>query len=181
MGQIGVSPFSEIAEFLGKDIFLEVNHFMELLRHEDERGLVLSLAAFSDEALARLIQAYLREGEAVRKLTTGFNAPLGTFSSRILMAHALGLISDEQKSDFDYLRKIRNEFAHNWEGVSFATKKVADLASNIRPINLKDFTDQPLHFQLQAKITMTLVVLEVATHTTKRLEDKSVKPTIPSG
>jgi DNA-binding MltR family transcriptional regulator len=97
------------------------------------------------------------------------------------MAHALGLISDEQKSDFNYLRKIRNEFAHNWEGVSFETKKVADLASNIRPVHFKEIIDQPLRFQLHAKLTVTLVVLEVRAHAIKRLEDKSVEPTIPYG
>jgi hypothetical protein len=69
--------------------------------------------------------------QASKDLLTGFNAPLGTFSSRIKASYALGLINEEQFRDLEYLRKIRNEFAHAWEYVSLTQEKLASLARNM--------------------------------------------------
>jgi hypothetical protein len=77
--------------------------------------LVLSLAAFAEEALGALLKAFMTPSEATAQLIEGFNAPLGTFSSRIKAAYAIGLITKEQFLDLERLRKIRNEFAHSWK------------------------------------------------------------------
>lgn len=109
-------------------VFGRINCLMHLTRKEDERGLVLSVGAFAEDLLGRLLLAYLRPGKSSSDLVEGFNAPLGTFSSRIKACHAFGIISDEQQRDLDIARKIRNEFAHNWEGCSFEKQNVRDLA-----------------------------------------------------
>ena len=43
------------------------------------------------------------------------NGPLSTMSSRIKLAHALGLYSDPIHDELDHLREIRNAFAHGWQ------------------------------------------------------------------
>ena len=60
----------------------------------------------------------------------GFNAPIGTFSARILAAFALGIISEREYRECSTLRKIRNQFAHSLT-VSFETQSVADMCKNL--------------------------------------------------
>ncbi|MFL9896278.1 MltR family transcriptional regulator [Paraburkholderia sp. RL17-381-BIF-C] len=113
------------------DVFSPLNRLTRTLHDHDERGLILSLAAFAEEALGRLIEAFMLPVEASKDLLTGFNAPLGTFSSRIKASYALGLINEEQFKDLEYLRKIRNEFAHAWEHVSLMQDKLGSYARNM--------------------------------------------------
>jgi DNA-binding MltR family transcriptional regulator len=113
------------------DVFGPLNRLTRMLHDHDERGLILSLAAFAEEALGRLIEAFMLPVAASKDLLTGFNAPLGTFSSRIKASYALGLINEEQFKDLEYLRKIRNEFAHAWEHVSLEQDKLASYARNM--------------------------------------------------
>jgi hypothetical protein len=54
------------------------------------------------------------------------------------MAYSLGLITKRQNADLDRLRRIRNEFAHNWEPVSFNNQKVAD---HIRALHFSSLDD----------------------------------------
>ncbi|KWO50832.1 hypothetical protein WM28_13315 [Burkholderia ubonensis] len=119
-------------ELAAKDeTFGPLNRLTRTLRDHDERGLILSLAAFAEEALGRLLEAFMLSVQATTDLLTGFNAPLGTFSSRIKASYALGLINEEQFKDLEYLRKIRNEFAHAWEHVNLDQDKLASLAKNM--------------------------------------------------
>lgn len=94
--------------------FGQLNRMYRLSADEGDRGLVLSLAAFAEEALGRLLRQYLRPGNAAAKLLDGFNAPLGSFAARIKAATALGLLTENQHSDLELTRKVRNRFAHNW-------------------------------------------------------------------
>lgn len=112
-------------ESLGEDdpTFGNFNRLQRLTDHDDERALVLSIAAFAEEFLAKLLSTFMCDVTATRELLDGFNAPLGTLSARIKACYALGLVSKTQYRDLEYIRKIRNEFAHNWEGCSFSTGK----------------------------------------------------------
>lgn len=111
--------------------FAALNRLNAMLESHDERGLVLSLAAFAEDALGKLLGTFMLPIQASKDLLTGFNAPLGTFSSRIKACSALGLITDEQFKDLEYLRKMRNEFAHSWEHVSLAQDKLASFVRNL--------------------------------------------------
>lgn len=119
--------------------FAGLNRLHQNLRHLDERGLVLSLAAFAEDSLGELLRTYMLRKVAASQLIDGFNAPLGTFSARIKAAYALGLITDDQFSDIEILRKIRNDFSHTWEPITFDTQSVRDriLAMNFSTISDK--------------------------------------------
>lgn len=140
--------------------FGPLNRLTRTLRDHDERGLVLSLAAFAEEALGRLIEAFMLPVQASKDLLTGFNAPLGTFSSRIKACYALGLINEEQFKDLEYLRKIRNEFAHAWEHVSLAQDKLASLARNMSFSNLDD--DFPETSADKVRTSITALLTEIS-------------------
>jgi DNA-binding MltR family transcriptional regulator len=123
----------------GKDeVFGNLNRLTQILGQLDERGLVLSLAAFAEEALGDLIEAFLIRGDPAKQLLEGFNAPLGTFSARIKMAYSLGLVTKRQYEDLEQLRRIRNEFAHNWEPISFNDQKIA---AHIRALHFSSLDD----------------------------------------
>lgn len=136
--------------------FGPLNRLSRTLGDHDERGLVLSLSAFAEEALGRLIEAFMLRVPASKELLTGFNAPLGTFSSRIKASYALGLIDEKQFKDLEYLRKIRNEFAHAWEHVSLEQDKLNSLAKNMSFSNLDDNFPEANADKVRTSITALL-------------------------
>ena len=107
------------------EVFGNLNALGPLLEKQDDRGLVLSLAAFAEDALGNLLKAFMLPVAASAQLVDGFGAPLGNFSSRIKAAYSLGLITKNQFSDLEQLRKIRNLFAHTWQPISLADQRVS--------------------------------------------------------
>jgi mannitol operon repressor len=112
-------PVSETHPHL-KDFF----KLLEVAREESDRGSVLIHASMLDDMLAQIVNAYLISDPETEALTDGFNAPIGTFSARILMAFSLGTISKEEYRELNLIRKVRNDFAHSIEA-SFADARIA--------------------------------------------------------
>ncbi|VVP61625.1 hypothetical protein PS874_06311 [Pseudomonas fluorescens] len=107
------------------EVFGNLNALGPLLETQDDRGLVLSLAAFAEDALGNLLKAFMLPVAASVQLVDGFGAPLGNFSSRIKAAYSLGLVTKNQFTDLEQLRKIRNLFAHTWQPISLADQRVS--------------------------------------------------------
>jgi DNA-binding MltR family transcriptional regulator len=82
-----------------------------LLEHGLERSLLRVMSPLSKDKKERLL------------FGTG---PLATFSAKIRIAHAFGLIGPETNHDFEVLNDIRNAFAHVPHAISFRSKKVRD-------------------------------------------------------
>lgn len=106
---------------------IKMNEYLSHIRQDSDRGAVLSFAAVIEERLKEVILLFLMENKSSLKLLDGFNAPLGTFSAKILMAHALGLISDKEFKEIQTLRKIRNRFAHSLEKIDFETDDIKSM------------------------------------------------------
>ncbi|MGO4704483.1 transcriptional regulator [Microvirga sp. 2MCAF38] len=100
--------------------------FLKELNKETERGAALAAAAMIDDLLGKALQAFLIENKGAQALLSGFNAPLGTFSSKIAAAYALGVISEREYRECELIRKIRNEFAHKVQ-ISFESQALADM------------------------------------------------------
>ena len=129
------SPRRSSTKTMLKKIYESPAVLTELFLHiqgEPDRGAVLSAAAALDDLLEELIANFLRDNSSSKKLLDGFNAPLGTFSSRILMANALGLLTVEEHEDLGTIRRIRNYLAHKWSDVSFSTDELCSLALNLK-------------------------------------------------
>jgi len=109
----------------------KLNRFMTLIRKQDDQTMVLSLATFLEDTLGRLLLAYFRSCKATKELVEGFNAPLGTFGIRIKAVYAFGLVTEDQFKDMEILRKIRNQFAHNWEGVTLERNDLQALTGQL--------------------------------------------------
>lgn len=103
-----------------------VQQFRESLTPETDRGCALMAAAFLDERLVDLIQSNLVNDERMSKKVFESSGPLGSFSSRIDIAYLMGLIPMNAVRDLHLLRKIRNDFAHVSDKLTFETPEIAD-------------------------------------------------------
>ena len=100
--------------------------FSYQLSKETDLGAALASAAFLDDLLAALIEAFLVDDRGIlRKLLTGPTAPLGTLNARILASYSIGLISQDESHDLAIVREVRNQFAHLPRTISFDTPSIA--------------------------------------------------------
>jgi DNA-binding MltR family transcriptional regulator len=115
---------------LGKKKFM--NKFFDSLKSESDRGLVLISASFIDLCLKKLFEKYLILDDRLKKaILEDSLAPLSTFSNKIKMAFSLGLIDEQIYKNLDYIRKIRNKFAHSLFEVNFKDQQIIDWCNNI--------------------------------------------------
>lgn len=70
-------------------------------------------------------------GEVFKRLTDQ-NGPLGSFSSKIILAFAMGIIDKPTYNDLNSIRNIRNVFAHSVLNVSFETPQVTRECENLQ-------------------------------------------------
>lgn len=89
------------------------------------RASVITAAALLDTMLEKVISAFLIPEADSAKLFD-YSGCMGTFSAKIEMAYALGLISKELRDDLNLYRKIRNDCAHT---IIMDEKTEADIKS----------------------------------------------------
>jgi len=109
----------------------EYIYFRKELTSESERGCALLAASHLDFLLEKVLKVKLIGSNKLKKQLFDFNGPLGTFSSRILMAYSLGLISEIRLNDLQTIRKIRNDFGHSPSIISFEDEKIKSLCNNL--------------------------------------------------
>ena len=104
--------------------------FLPELNKESDRGRVLITCSYLDDLMRRILLAFLIDRDSSLRLVEGFNAPLGTFSTRTTTAFALGLITEREFKECDTLRRVRNRFAHDMQA-SFDAQDISDLCRNL--------------------------------------------------
>ena len=113
--------------------------FLDNLNKESERGAVLISVSYLEQQLKEIVSTFLCEGDASERLLEGFNAPLGTLAARAAAATAMGLISTREYRELETIRKIRNQFAHDY-CTSFSDQGIADRCRNLTFL-AKDYSD----------------------------------------
>ncbi|WP_152048821.1 MltR family transcriptional regulator [Aureimonas psammosilenae] len=121
----------------------DLANFVSELKRESDRGLALVSAALIDDKLGDTLKSLCCENRSTAKLLDDGNAPLGTFSSRIELCFALGLIDEFEYAEIGILRKVRNEFAHAKHGISFKSARIQGLCSSLKS-DLPEGGDYPL-------------------------------------
>lgn len=148
--------------------FKDLNKLNGYLDRLDDRGLILSLAAFSEDSLGNLLLAFMLDNKASKQLIEGFNAPLGTFSSRIKACFSLGLITEMQYNDLELLRKIRNKFSHSWENISINDKDITQQILNLNYSRI-DFNYPKNNYErLKKSISCLLIEIKITTSHIKK-------------
>ena len=133
--------------------------YLDHLDNESERGQVLISAVMIDDLLTQTIQAFLIQGDSADKLLSGFNAPLGSFASRIEAARAMGLVSREEHHDATIIRKIRNEFAHTM-AASFEDQGIKDQCAALC-FSAKDYGEIVVPARGQFSTAATALILNL--------------------
>jgi DNA-binding MltR family transcriptional regulator len=126
--------------------------FFVSIKVESDRGCVLVTAAFLDEALEALLRARMSSekgaAEAIGQLFRADGA-LGSFSAKIELSRALGVIGDSERSDLTKIRKLRNLMAHSHGPADFSDQRVRDMTIALSTLeNFESSADAPKHRRL---------------------------------
>jgi len=89
------------------------------------RGAAVLTGSLIEHYLAKFIQHHMIEHDGLDILFKGFG-PLSTFSNRIECAFAFGFITLQQKNTLNFIRKVRNHFAHTPSEANFDKQPVSD-------------------------------------------------------
>ncbi len=121
-------------------------------------------ASAMGDTLERLLRtAFRQDPESVRKTVDPlFNTygPLSTFAARIQVAFAMGIITPRMRHQLDLIRRMRNDFAHDWDAADFDHPRCANhvkelLFKNAEPWDAKlDETRHPFGDQFVTKVQM---------------------------
>ena len=88
-----------------------LKQIIEEIGQRPMRSSIITAAALMDSMLGKVLEKYI-VCDANKKDIFSFQGPLGTFSAKIDMAYALGLISKDLRTDMNLFRKMRNLCAH---------------------------------------------------------------------
>ncbi len=102
------------------------------LVQESDRGLCLLAIGRMDNVLTEFLQLKLLGSKTFKRDLFNNNGPLGTFSSKIKMCLAMGLISNGYYQEIEVMRKIRNIFAHSDQPITFESKEVETLCLGLK-------------------------------------------------
>jgi mannitol operon repressor len=133
--------------------------YLSQLNKESARGQVLISASMLDDLLKRTAKAFLRDCDSADRLFSGFNAPIGTFSSRVELCHSLGLINDAERHDANCIRKVRNAFAHSISA-SFEDESVRNLCRTLK-FSAKDYVEVKVNTRGQFSTAATCLILNL--------------------
>jgi len=104
----------------------------DVVMAETDRGAVILLTTAIEDILARRLRKEMVDLSADEDARMfGPDAPLGSFSARIRLAYALGLIDRPVARMCDLLREMRNACAHSGRAVSFKNKELRDVFAAI--------------------------------------------------
>ena len=105
--------------------FDETVEFRASLSQETDRGCALMAAAYLSDQLARLFRSTFVDDENVVNELLKDLGSLGSFSTRIELAYAFGLLPANARRDLNLIRKIRNDFGHVARALTFEEPAIA--------------------------------------------------------
>jgi hypothetical protein len=93
-----------------------------------------------------------------RMFENGGNGMLSSFSNKIAIAHAFGLIGQKTRDDLDNIRIIRNAFAHAVDQIDFSQEDIAKACValyHIEPVTLSMALTGPKSYFVRAVLNIT--------------------------
>lgn len=117
----------------------EIGYLLEGMPKDDRSAVVVSVSVI-DNALQTLLADHFVADKALREWAFESSSALGSFSAKIGMCRLLDLIGPETHRNLEYVRKVRNLFAHEVllpgpqntpDHVTFESPQIADLCKNL--------------------------------------------------
>ena len=99
-----------------------------MLKEENDMVCAVISAAFLDQCLASLLQAFLVDGKTSKEL---LQKQLGEYFTRARLAYCLGLIPKSLLTELSTIGNIRNEFAHSDLEARFSDHETKLLCDNL--------------------------------------------------
>lgn len=95
-------------------------------------GRVLTFTAVLENELQVALDSHMahRSKKMSEKLYDS-SGPLATFSAKIKIALAFGIIPTDLAAELDKIRNIRNKFAHTREAISFQTPEIIEAVNKL--------------------------------------------------
>lgn len=119
------------------DLSFLIGKQMDIYRRlgkESDIAVALICSAYIDDILENLLKGYfVNDGKLIDGLFTP-NGALGTHSSKISIAYAIGLLPTNIYKDLEQMRKIRNEFAHSfhrYDDLTFSSSPIIEHCKNL--------------------------------------------------
>jgi DNA-binding MltR family transcriptional regulator len=110
----------------------DVFKFQFIILRETDRGVALMAAAYLENSLEGLLKKlFVNDSFLKNDPFNSYNGFLTTFSSKIDLAFMLGLISNKTKQKLNWIRSIRNDFAHSADFINFDEQSFADRCNNL--------------------------------------------------
>ncbi|TDP17953.1 hypothetical protein [Halanaerobium congolense] len=116
-----------LIEFATEDIF----KFQFILLRETDRGVALMAAAYLENSIEDLLNKYFIKDISSKEDPFNKYGFLLSFSSKIDLAYMLGLISNKTKRELNWIREMRNKFAHSADFIDFKKQSFADKCNNL--------------------------------------------------
>lgn len=121
---------------LPMEIFEQTLSWLELVQC-DERLMIILSAAKLDDLLKNIIRSSMVHQSGNSDPLFDSDRPLGSFSSRILLAYRLGLIDRDVESYLQTLRKLRNDAAHSAHDIDLSKAPHVDRVIHMQQIASK--------------------------------------------
>ena len=103
----------------------QFDRYDEQFRLTDDRGAAVLAGAYLDQLMKQLLEASVASGSAPEG---GAHVP---FSRRVRDARRNGLLDATTLADLEFLGRVRNHFAHVFEGATFAHPDVQALCAQL--------------------------------------------------
>lgn len=105
--------------------------FIEEVEAETTRGAVLNITSFIDELLIKLLSSYFPNSEHAKTLFANMDSCISSIMDRANIAYALALLKKKEFEAIKIIARIRNEFAHKWDGSDFDSGAVPKLIDKL--------------------------------------------------
>lgn len=132
----------------------------EAVVSETDRGAVILLTTAVEDQLTRRIKIEMVSltADQTNRLF-GPDAPLGSFSAKIKLGYALGVIDSDVACMCDLLREMRNACAHSGRAVSFADGELSDVMLAAFSYTSEQYTPTSVYKDLRELGKMHLIWL----------------------
>lgn len=100
-------------------------HHDRLAASDDRAAAIIVTTRLEDEIKELILSAMIDLNQTETGNLFIGDKPLATFSAKIDIAYALGLIGKRARSDFTLIRLIRNVFAHARQHITFDKEEIA--------------------------------------------------------
>lgn len=139
----------------------DINDILAELDTQSDHGAALIGANLVEIYLLRaMMSRMIGMNNILNVMFYGQGAPLNTFSSRIYVAHAIGILGPISFRHINIIREIRNKFAHEVRRIDFSHPPIKKMCDQL--IFVDDESWKPNFSEERRRFTSTVVSLSAA-------------------